>query len=151
PKKAMLPLMAALGGMLIPASIYAIVNYGGPGMKGWGIPMATDIAFALGILALLGKRIPMSLTIFVTALAIVDDLGAVLIIAFFHTAQISWMSLSGAGVCFVLLIAAIFFGVRKPGVYVVIGIVLWVCVLNSGIHATIAGVLTALKIPASRR
>jgi len=151
PKKAMLPLMAALGGMLIPASIYAIVNHGGPGMKGWGIPMATDIAFALGILALLGKRVPVSLKIFVTALAIVDDLGAVLIIAFFYTAQVSWMSLGAAGICFALLIAANLLGVRKPAVYVVIGIVLWVFVLNSGIHATIAGVLTALTIPACSR
>ncbi len=150
-KKAMLPLMAAVGGMVIPALIYAIVNYGGQGARGWGIPMATDIAFALGILALLGNRIPVGLKIFLTALAIVDDLGAVLVIAFFYTAQISWISLAIAGICFVLLIAANMLGVRRPAVYALIAIPLWIAVHNSGVHATIAGVLAALTIPSTRR
>ncbi|HET6266514.1 MAG TPA: Na+/H+ antiporter NhaA [Acidobacteriota bacterium] len=150
-KKAMLPLMAALGGMVVPATIYALLNHSGPGGHGWGIPMATDIAFSLGILALLGNRIPLGLKVFLTALAIVDDLGAVLVIAIFYTAQISWVSLGIAGVCFVLLIAANLLGVRRPGIFAVIGIAMWVAVLNSGIHATIAGVLTALTIPVWRR
>ncbi|PWT90119.1 MAG: Na+/H+ antiporter NhaA [Acidobacteria bacterium] len=149
-KRAMLPLMAAVGGMVIPAAVYALVNHGGSGAHGWGIPMATDIAFALGILAILGNRIPTALKIFVTALAIVDDLGAVLVIAFFYTAQLVWPSLAIAAICFLLLILANLLGVRAPAVYAVIGIVLWVAVLHSGVHATIAGVLTALTIPTSR-
>lgn len=150
-KKAMLPLMAALGGMLAPAGIYMILNHNGPGSHGWGIPMATDIAFALGILALLGNRIPVGLKVFLTALAIADDLGAVLVIALFYSTQVSWMSLGAAGIFFLLLMAANLLGVRRPAIYALIGIPLWIAMLNSGIHATIAGVLTALAIPATRR
>ena len=150
-KKAMLPLMAALGGMVAPAIFYAILNYGEPGANGWGIPMATDIAFALGILVLLGNRIPVGLKVFLAALAIVDDLGAVLLIAFFYTAQISWMPLGIAGILLMLLIAANLLGVRRPAIYALIGIPLWIAVLISGVHATIAGVLTALTIPTARR
>lgn len=150
-KKAMLPLMAALGGMVVPAVIYTLFNYSRPGVHGWGIPMATDIAFALGILALLGDRVPVGLKIFVTAVAIVDDLGAVLVIALFYTAQIDWGSLGIAAVCFVLLIAVNLLGIRRIYLHVLIGIALWLAILNSGVHATIAGVLTALTIPVRRR
>lgn len=152
PRKAMLPIAAAIGGMIVPASIYLILNPTGEVHSGWGIPMATDIAFALGVLYLLGNRIPLSLKVFLTALAIVDDLGAVLVIAFFYTSEISFMSLS-IGLGFVLLMYILNkIGVRNILIYAILGIVgVWAAFLLSGVHATIAAVLAAFTIPADVR
>jgi NhaA family Na+:H+ antiporter len=147
-RKAALPIAAALGGMLVPAGCYALFNRSGAGVSGWGIPMATDIAFALGVLALLGDRVPASLKVFLAALAIADDIGAVLVIAFFYTEQISWISLGVAGLFFLALIAANRAGARHPLVYAVLGVGLWLAFMQSGIHATVAGVLLAITIPA---
>ncbi|HRN26118.1 MAG: Na+/H+ antiporter NhaA [Ignavibacteriaceae bacterium] len=150
-KKAALPIAAALGGMVFPALIYFFFNSGTEASSGWGIPMATDIAFVVGILALLGKRVPLSLKIFILALAIVDDLGAVLVIAFFYTSNISFTSLIIAGGLIVLLIALNKMGVRNLLIYTFVGIVLWLAFLKSGVHATVAGVLLAFTIPVSSR
>jgi NhaA family Na+:H+ antiporter len=149
PRNAILPIAAAIGGMVTPAFFYIAINRQLPEVHGWGIPMATDIAFALGVLALLGKRIPLSLKIFITALAIADDLGAVLVIAFFYTSHISFLNL-GIGVGFLsVLIAANVLGVRNATFYGLIGIFgVWLAFLLSGVHSTIAGVLAALTIPA---
>src|SRR5574338_506452 len=150
-KKAAFPIAAALGGMIFPALIYTIINAGGEGTSGWGIPMATDIAFVVGILALLGKRVPLALKIFILALAIVDDLGAVLVIAIFYTSDISFTSLYIAGGLIVLLIAMNKLGVRNLLIYIFVGIGLWLAFLKSGVHATVAGVLLAFTIPVSSR
>ncbi|KAA3645537.1 MAG: Na+/H+ antiporter NhaA [Chloroflexi bacterium] len=150
-RKALFPIAAALGGMLVPALIYFAINPSGEGMRGWGIPMATDIAFALGILSLLGKRAPLSLKIFLTAVAIVDDIGAVLVIAIFYTEQIVFSSLLLAAIALILLFALNRLGVRNPVPYSIVGLVLWFAFLQSGVHATVAGVLLALTIPANQR
>jgi Na+:H+ antiporter, NhaA family len=148
-KKAILPLAAAAGGMLVPAVIFLVNNSSQPEADGWGIPMATDIAFALGILALLGKRVPVSLKIFLTALAIADDLGAVLVIAFFYTSNISLVSLGTGAAFMIILLTANYLGVRNSIFYGIVGIGgLWLAFLTSGVHATVAGVLVALAIPA---
>ncbi len=146
-RKAMLPIAAALGGMAVPALFYTAFNYGGEGRNGWGIPMATDIAFALGFLSLLGKRVPVSLKIFLTALAIVDDLGAVIVIAVFYTADLHVLHLVTGLICFAALIGVNRMGIRKVTVYVILGIIMWVAFLKSGIHPTLAGVLLAFTIP----
>ncbi len=151
PRKAALPIAAAIGGMLLPASIYAAFNAGGAGEAGWGIPMATDIAFSLGILGLLRGRVPAALSVFLAALAIADDLGAVIVIGLFYTAQISWASLAVAAVLLALLALINRAGVRSPAIYAIVGVCVWIAVLKSGVHATIAGVLTAMTVPARTR
>lgn len=150
-KQAALPIAAALGGMIFPAVIYTIFNFGSEGSTGWGIPMATDIAFVIGILALLGDRVPLSLKVFVTALAIADDIGAVLVIAIFYTTEISFLSLGIGAIFLLLLIFANLLGVRNLLIYIILGIGLWLTFLSSGVHATVAGVLLAFTIPASSR
>jgi NhaA family Na+:H+ antiporter len=147
PQKAAMPIFAALGGMIVPAIIYALMNSGTPTIHGWGIPMATDIAFALGVISLLGKRVPSSLKIFLAALAIADDLGAILVIAIFYTNELHWMQLLYSTGILIVLIALNRFGVKKLIYYIIPGIFLWYFVHHSGIHATIAGVLLALTIP----
>lgn len=147
-KSAALPVIAAIGGMVVPATIYAAINVGTPEIAGWGIPMATDIAFAIGILILLGKRIPKNLIIFLTALAIADDLGAVLAIAIFYSQDINVNALNAAAGLFFLLMILNHGGIRHPIPYIIVGILLWYAILISGIHATIAGVLLAMTIPA---
>jgi len=148
-RKAILPLTAAIGGMVFPALIFILFNPTGVASNGWGIPMATDIAFALGIVSLLGKGVPLSLKIFLTALAIADDLGAVLVIAFFYTSDISIMSLGVGAIFLIVLLVSNYLGVRSTLFYCLVGIAgLWLAFLMSGIHATIAGVLAAMAIPA---
>ena len=149
-RQVLLPAGAALGGMVVPALIYAAINANDAvALQGWGIPMATDIAFALGILVLLGSRVPASLKVFLTAVAIIDDLGAILVIAFFYTSNLSVTMLGAAGAGVLLLALLNRLRVNAIGLYVLVGLVIWVCVLKSGIHATLAGVITALAIPMS--
>jgi len=154
-RAALLPMAAAVGGMVVPAVIYAVVNHGGllgdgAGSHGWGIPMATDIAFALGVMALLGKRVPLGLKVFLTALAIADDLGAVLVIALFYTAELKLPLLLAALGVWVATVAYGVVGGRKIPVFLLFGVVLWYLMLKSGIHATVAGVLLAMAIPMRR-
>lgn len=146
-KSASLPVIAALGGMLLPALIYAAINTGKSTDSGWGIPMATDIAFALAIIALLGKNVPASLKIFLAALAIVDDLGAILVIAVFYTSQIQFDYLLMAAGLLLVLSLMNYFGIKQLVFYLIPGIFLWYFIHHSGIHATIAGVLLAFTIP----
>lgn len=147
-RQAALPMAAAFGGMVAPALIYSVINWGDPvALRGWGIPMATDIAFALGILVLLGSRVPASLKVFLTAVAIIDDLGAILVIAFFYTADLAPAMLLAAAGGVLMLFVLNRSRVVAIGPYVVVGLVIWVCVLQSGVHPTLAGVITALAIP----
>lgn len=150
-KQAGLPIAAAVGGMVFPALIYLLFNAGTPTESGWGIPMATDIAFALGVLSLLGNRVPLSLKIFLTALAIVDDLGAILVIAIFYSTQIEWDMLIAAAATLAFLILLNRMKVYSIKYYLVPGIVLWILFLHSGIHATIAGVIIAMTLPTTPR
>lgn len=151
-KKASLPAAAAIGGMIFPAIIYTLFNFGETTEAGWGVPMATDIAFTLGVLSLLGNRVPVSLKLFLTALAIVDDLGAVLVIAFFYTENLLPLYLEYGAVFLVFLLILNYLGVRKTRIYAIVGICgLWVAFLLSGVHATIAGVLLAFTIPAKTK
>ena len=147
-KKALLPIIGAVGGMAIPALIYIIINFeNNITLNGWAIPSATDIAFSLGILSLLGSRVPISLKIFLTALAIIDDLGAILIIAFFYSGDLSISYLSLILIAYIFLLILNKFGVRKFAPYLLIGAFMWFFTYKSGIHATIAGVLLATSIP----
>jgi len=150
-RQAAFPFFAAIGGMLVPAGIYILLNQGGPGAEGWGIPMATDIAFSLGILALLGDRVPISLKVFLTAFAIVDDLGAVLVIALFYSNEVQLNALLIVGALLLLLLLFNAFDVRRSAPYWIVGLVIWYFVSKSGIHATVAGILVALTIPANNR
>jgi NhaA family Na+:H+ antiporter len=143
-----LPVLAAVGGMAVPAAVYVAINAGDPAaLKGWAIPTATDIAFSVGVLALLGSRVPVSLKIFLLALAIIDDLGAIVIIALFYTEHLSWTMLAPAAAGVAVLWALNVRGVARPAPYVLTGLFIWVCVLKSGVHATLAGVVVALAIP----
>ncbi len=146
--KALLPMSAALGGMIVPALIYLLFNLTSGADHGWGIPMATDIAFALALLSMAGKHIPSSVKVFLSALAVADDLGAVLVIAFFYTASVNFLALGIAGIFLVLLIIGNKMGVRSSAFYLILGICVWIGFLLSGVHATIAGVLVAFTIPA---
>ena len=148
-RQAMLPAAAALGGMAVPAAIYAAFNWGdAQALRGWAIPSATDIAFAIGVLMLLGSRVPPSLKLFVTAVAIIDDLGAIVIIALFYTEQLSVLALAGAAAGGAVLLLLNRMRVTRIDVYAAVGLVIWVFVLKSGVHATLAGVVTALAVPA---
>lgn len=150
-RQAALPIAAAVGGMVVPALLYLSISGRGIEASGWAIPMATDIAFALGVLALVAPRAPAGLRIFLAALAIVDDMGAVAVIALFFTQTIIWASLAGAGVVLALLIALNLSGVRRLAPYLILGVLLWLFVHESGVHATIAGVLLAFTIPVGTR
>lgn len=149
-QQAVLPVVAAAGGAIVPALVYALFNSGGAGSGGWGVPMATDIAFAVGVMAILGKRVPLGIRVFLTALAIADDLMAVLVIAIFYTSQLAWIPLAGALACLLVLMGLNRAGVRRASAYAVAGIFLWEFTLRSGVHSTVAGVLLAFAIPARR-
>ncbi|WP_205747625.1 Na+/H+ antiporter NhaA [Desulforhopalus sp. IMCC35007] len=147
PKRAALPVAAAIGGMVLPALIYFYFNQGTDSLSGWGIPMATDIAFSLAVLSLLGRKIPFGIRLFLTAFAIVDDLGAILVIALFYTASINLYALAAAAVICCLLFTINKAGVRKTLPYAILGLMLWFAISSAGLHATIAGVVTAMFIP----
>lgn len=151
PRTAALPLVAALGGMIVPAAIFASMNHAGAGADGWGIPMATDIAFALGILSLLGDRVPTSLKVFVAAFAIADDIGAILVIAVFYSSGVNYTALIVGAIILATAAGANFAGVRSTLAFAVLGLLLWVETFSSGIHATVAGVLLAMTIPVRTR
>jgi Na+:H+ antiporter, NhaA family len=146
-RKAALPIAAAAGGMIAPAALYLLLNRGGEGASGWGVPVATDIAFALGILAIFGKRVPIGLKVFLTALAIADDLGAVAVIALFYSERIRWSALLLSALGLGLLVLAGKARIRRPGIYLLLATGVWLAVLASGVHATIAGILVALLVP----
>lgn len=147
-REASFPVIAALGGMVLPALLYLTFNFSDPiTREGWAIPTATDIAFALGILALLGNRVPLALKVFLMALAIIDDLGAIVIIALFYTSSLSLLSLSVAAGAIAILALLNIFNVRRTGVYILVGVILWTAVLKSGVHATLAGVILGFFIP----
>ncbi|WP_312648867.1 Na+/H+ antiporter NhaA [Aminipila sp.] len=146
-KQALLPISAAMGGMVVPAVIFTLFNYGEPTISGWGIPMATDIAFSLGILSLVGKRAPRGIVVFLTALAIADDLGAIIVIALFYTRNISLVSLTISALALIFLILANKLKITFIPIYLVGGVILWLSLLESGIHATIAGVLLGMVLP----
>ena len=150
-KKASLPMMAALGGMIVPALIYFSINKGAASEHGWGIPMATDIAFALALLSMAGKHIPASVKVFLSALAVADDLGAVLVIAFFYSTNLNFIPLGVAGIFLILMTIGNRIGIRSSAFYLLMGLVVWMGFLLSGVHATIAGVLVAFTIPASTK
>ena len=150
-RAATLPIAGAIGGMVVPALLYLAFNFRGPGQAGWGVPMATDIAFAVGVLALAGRSVPISVKVFLLAVAIVDDLGAVLVIALFYTGEIQMTALIIAGAFLVALVGLNLMRVHSPLPYLLLGIGLWAATLASGIHATIAGVLLAFTIPATRQ
>jgi NhaA family Na+:H+ antiporter len=150
-RNALLPIAAAVGGMAIPALLFFVITRGTPEQSGFGIPMATDIAFALGMLALIGKRVPFGLKVFLTALAIIDDLGAILIIAIFYNTGITWEYLSAALGIFIVLMVFNKLGLKNLLFYLLPGIIMWYCMLQSGVHATITGVLLAFAIPFSQR
>jgi Na+:H+ antiporter, NhaA family len=149
PRKAAVPVLAALGGMLLPAAIFSLIAHRDPSARGWGVPIATDIAFALGCLRMLAARVPASLLVFLTALAIIDDLGAILVITIFYAHDISTTALAVAGSLTLALVVANRVGVRRISIYLLLGAALWVATLKSGIHATIAGVIVGLCIPAA--
>lgn len=150
-RKAALPVIAALGGMLVPAALFLVVAHQPPASRGWGMPMATDIAFALGCLRLLGKRIPSGLVVFLAALAIIDDLGAILLIAIFYPTDLSFAALGVAGLFTLVLVGMNLLGVRRPALYVVAGLPLWAAILKSGVHPTVAGVIVGFCVPARAR
>lgn len=148
PDRVILPAIAALGGMAVPALVYCWFNWGdSAAMQGWAIPAATDIAFALGVLTLLGERVPSALKIFLISLAIIDDIGAIVIIALFYTSNLSVLSLLVASICLIVLFTLNRRGVESPPAYLIIGVIMWVSVLKSGVHATLAGVALAMFIP----
>lgn len=148
-KKAVLPIFGAIGGMLIPASIFLAFNYSTPTQSGYGIPMATDIAFALGALSLLGKKVPFQIKVFLTALAVIDDLGAIIVIAIFYTYQLIWLNVFASLAVFLTLLLLNRFKVKNLFIYIIGGIGMWYFMHQSGIHATITGVLLAFTIPSS--
>jgi NhaA family Na+:H+ antiporter len=149
PRRALLPAAAALGGMVAPALIYLAFNAGGAGADGWGIPMATDIAFALGVLSLLGRRVPFTVKVFLLALAIADDIGAILVIAIFYTQSLNLTAMALAGLVLLTILLMNRAGVRTIDTYVLFGALLWLCVFESGVHATLAGVVLGLLCPAT--
>lgn len=151
PRRAALTIVAAIGGMIVPALIYTSLNARGPGQSGWGVPMATDIAFAIGVLSLLGKRVPLGLKVFLTAFAIVDDLGAVLVIAFFYTSSLNLTALMVSLGFFALALLAGRLKVTRLGIYLLIGAFMWYFMLESGVSPTVAAVLLALAVPVTRR
>lgn len=150
-RRALVPIASAAGGMLMPAAIYALLNHGGPGARGWGIPMATDIAFAVGVLPFAGRGLPAAAGVFLTSVAIVDDIGATLVIALFYAGGVSGVALAAAGLLFAAMCVCNWAGVRAIVVYSILGAGLWVAFLKSGLHPTASGVLAALAIPARSR